>query len=249
MPFFELPSERLTIADEPPENLAARDFAHVWGVMCYPEDERARRRLDDSFTAASLVDEIRRARTAMGRVLVEDLIALKLAAAPNPADTVPATTTEANVTGGMIAGLILGWVVFRARRHDTRATASIRCACRMIHEACVKGRGYGKRKDNVRQHVWSPRSSVAHLWAGMRYHQSIGTHPIHSPSGVPEFLITAEAFRREGESIRPKHSGPAVLDASKTWKLREETAERWPSVDLTCETLDEWDPRVCIELG
>lgn len=88
----------------------------------------------------------------------------------------------------MISSLILGWIVFRVRHADIATTTSVRCACRMVYNACVKGRSYGFLAENVRQHMWMPRRAVAHLWAGLRYHQGAGVHPIDTPNGCARGL-------------------------------------------------------------
>lgn len=67
--------------------------------------------------------------------------------------------------------------------------------------------------------AWSGFSSVSHLWCA---HNQLGPFklgPVARGKELADLLGLAEAFRRKGESHKPRNS-PPLLDPKKTWRPR-----------------------------
>jgi len=240
MPIIELPSP-LSLY-EPPANLAARQFVALWAVMAYPHDAAARQRLNDVQKAASISDAIRRAREP----LVRTDLALWLAAAPDPSAV--RASVETSAFAGTIAGLMLGWIVFRGRQRATMATASLGAAIRATDKACRRAGLRGASIDTIRLRLWPAYRPVAHLWTAYQYWRDGGhdDSALATPEDVRQLLAIGEAFRLAGETFRPLRADATVLDPAETWRVDSALSATWPPVDLECDAVADWDPRLRI---
>jgi hypothetical protein len=151
--------------------------------------------------------------------------------------------------GGTVAGLILGWTLFRAERSDTRMSASLSNAFKMIDEACKQGRWRGGGVENLKRNIWPTFRSVAHFWAALHIWNDKGYDfsQLSTPSGLGLFLMTSEWFRNKGESYVPTRAKAPILEAKETWKIRPEVSSDWPSFDVQCVDQDAWDLRIRIK--
>jgi hypothetical protein len=249
VPYIVFPSEVLDFPDtEAPEGICALDFMHLWGLMCHPGDEAAQDKLAHAIAAGNALDNIRRIKEVFDDLLVDSDLTLWLAGAPDAKTTIIASAENA-AFGGTISGVILGWVIFRGQREDTRATASLGSAFRMIQEACAKGWWRGGSISNIKQNIWPTYRPVAHLWAALHIWNDMecGTDVLITPSGMYHFLMMAEWLRRAGETFKPANADAPVLDATDTWKIRPEVSAEWPPFELGCRDLGTWDLRATIK--
>jgi hypothetical protein len=143
MPYIIFPSEVIDIPKtEPVKNVCALDFIHLFSIMCYPNDSAARDRIAEAISSKnvlSLVEKINGQYGDTHEILVDSELVLRLAGAPGMMSTVGQAVEDA-AFGGALAGNVLGWVPFRGERPETRATASLGSAFRMIEEATRAGR-------------------------------------------------------------------------------------------------------------
>ena len=118
------------------------DLVYLLGIMLYPYNDVARSRLEQAVVAENVADMIREAQESFGlthKIQVSADVALSLASAPNLYGELNDTMKGAGF-GGAVSGLILGWVIFRHERSDTRSGASLRGAFRVVEKACREAR-------------------------------------------------------------------------------------------------------------
>lgn len=249
MPDIIFPSEVLNFDGEPAGEVAALDFMHLYSIMCYPRDDAAQERFAKAIAAGRTLALIKTSKEVFGedlRVVADADLMLSVAQAPDAIQTVEQSAKDA-AFGGAVAGYVLGWTIFRSALPETRDTASLGAAFRMIEEACAKGRWRGGGVDNLKQNIWPKYRSVAHLWAALQVWNDLNAGsawPI-SPNGLYHFLMMAEWLRVKGEALRPLHARPneRILNSEETWKIRPEVSRDWPPFELRCADLDAWDLR------
>jgi hypothetical protein len=210
--------------------------------MLYPCDDGARGRIDQAFVAKNVASAISEAQEIVGSVQVDADVALSLADAPKLHDELNAALEVARF-GGTVSGMILGWIVFRHECPNTRPSASLRGAFRMVEQACIKGRIRGGTVDNLRRNVWPAYRPAAHLWAALRVWMDQGgsSEELGTARGIYLFLMMSEWFRLKGEACTPRRANAVILDANETWKVRSEISREWQTFDLKCRNLDAWD--------
>jgi len=203
--------------------------------------------MDHAGIASNVKTWIRQAKS-FGEVNVDADVALMLAEAPKLELEFGADIARAGF-GGVISGTILGWVVFRHESPETRSSASLHRAFRMVENACKKGGWRGATFDNLRKNIWPIYSPVAHLWAALQILEDRGYSLEHlaAAHGMYELLIMSEWFRLKGEACIPLRANASILDPEETWKVRPEVSEEWPTLDIQCRDLDAWDLGVRIK--
>jgi hypothetical protein len=92
--------------------------------------------MDHAGIASNVRTWIRQAKS-FGEVNVDADVALMLAEAPKLELEFGADIARAGF-GGVISGTILGWVVFRHESPETRSSAGLHRAFRMVENACKK---------------------------------------------------------------------------------------------------------------
>jgi hypothetical protein len=247
MPYIVFPSEVLDFAQDELGRACFLDFMHLYSLMCYPHDDAAQERFADALVAGETLALIDAAKREYGddlKLHADAALMLSVASAPNLHESIREAAANA-AFGGTVSGMILGWIIFRGQRPDTRSTASLGAAFRMIEEACKQGRWRGGKVENLKRHIWPTYRSVAHLWAALHVWDNQAERPPLAPDELHHFLMTAEWFRRNGEAYHVDRSraGAAVLDADETWTIRPDVSAEWPSFDLQCRDLDAWDLR------
>lgn len=217
--------------------------------MAYPQDGPARQKVVEAVDAGNIKALIEDAQALVdkagrGSVNVSGKLALLLAGAPDMYDTIGAAVDQ-SAFGGRICGMMLGYMVFRGERPETRSTASLNSALRMVEEGCRLGGWKGGSRQNIKQHIWPAFRPVAHLWAAYQFveNSSIDVGASFDPQHLKIFLWTAEWFRRKGEALVPPHGREAILSSDETWKLRPKVTRDWPAVDIGEQHLDNWDLR------
>jgi hypothetical protein len=218
------------------------DLMYLYGIMLYPRDDVARGRIEQAFVAQNVVSAIGEAKEMFRRVEVDADVALSLADAPKLPSELNGALEGAGFAGA-VSGIILGWVIFRHERFDTRRSASLRGAFRMVENACTKGRIRGGTVDNLRRHLWPAFKPAAHLWAALQVWSDRGfsSDELGTAQGMYLFLMISEWFRLKGEACVPQRANAPILDAHETWKVRPEISREWPTSDLQCRNLDAWD--------
>jgi hypothetical protein len=240
------PSEIMEEADQPTE-VCALDFMHLWSLMSHPESEEAQDRLIEGVLAGETKRVIAELQTRYGEthnVTLDAALALQLFNAPD-ARTVAEQSAANAAFGGTVAGFILGWTLFRAERPDTRASASLSSAFRMIDEACKQGRWRGGGIENLKRNIWPTFRPVAHFWAAIHIWNDKGYEfsQLTTQRGLGLFLMTSEWFRKKGETYVPTRAKAPILEISETWKIRPEVSSDWPSFEVQCNDLNAWDLR------
>jgi hypothetical protein len=249
LPFIDLPSQAPNFPKDGTYDPVAFDFFQIFTTMAYPRDLAAQQRVTDAVNAGNIAALIREAqeyvdRGKIGGVTVDGKITLFLADAPDMMTELDAATDTSGF-GGRLAGMALGYMVFRFERADTRSSASLGAAFRMIEEGCRKGGWRGGSRGHMRQTIWPTFRAAAHLWAAYQFMEGgqldMGTNL--NPTTLRTFLGGAEWFRRKGEALIPLHGNEPVLLAKETWKIPPELMKDWPTIDLREEDLDRWDLR------
>jgi len=243
VPYITLPNEGFagTPETELPADVRARDFAYVWSLMCCPGGDPAQR--DLAYVADEALHLLRRLRPGFP---VTAGMAVGLARAPDVAAHVGAGDDDTTAFGGFLSGIILLWIIARGQHDETRRSASLGGAYRMVASACGKAGLRGGGVDHLRQNIWPGYRSVAHLWAAhivwwdstKRDHAALDTR-----AGLSEFLMISEALRREGEAFKPFRAGAPILDPVETWKVRPEVSATWPPLEFRFGDPDAWDLR------
>jgi hypothetical protein len=220
--------------------------------MSYPRNDAAQERLVQGVLAGDTKNVIAELQVRFGEthnITVSAELALQLFNAPDARTVAEQSAAEA-AFGGTVAGVILGWTIFRAERPDTRTSASLGNAFKMIDQACKVGRWRGGGIENLKRHIWPAFRPVAHLWAALHVwnDREYEFSQLNTPKGLGLFLIMAEWFRNKGEGYTPTRAKMPILDAEETWKVRPEVSRDWPSFDIRCDNLDAWDLRKRIKL-
>jgi hypothetical protein len=246
MPYIIFPSEVIDSPEtEPAANVCALDFIHLFGIMCYPNDPTAREKLGDAISAGSIRSLIKRISGQYGNtheILVDGDLTLRLAGAPDMMGTLTQAIENAAL-GGALAGNVLGWVVFRGERPETRATASLGSAFRMIEEATRAGHWRGGGTENMKRTIWPTYRPVAHLWAALSMWHDMEGGNFMSARAMLHFLGMAECLRKKGETFVPLRAHAPLLSSEETWKIRPEVAKDWPKFEVQCRDLSAWDLR------
>jgi hypothetical protein len=223
------------------------DLMYLLGIMLCPYDDVARSRIEQAVVAENVADMIREAQENFGlthEIQVSADVALSLASAPNLCGELNDAVKGAGF-GGAVSGLILGWVIFRHERSDTRSGASLRGAFRAVEKACREGRWRGGTLDNLRQNIWPAYRAAAHFWAALQVWTDKGGSLKDLETGTGHnlhlFLMMSEWFRLKGERCIPPRATAPILDPNETWKVRPEVSKEWPTFDLQCSNLDAWD--------
>jgi hypothetical protein len=217
------------------------DLMYLYGIMFHPRDDVTRARIEQAFVAGTVATAISEAKEAFETVRVDADVALSLAEAPKLHSELYGALEGAGFAGA-VSGMILGWIVFRHERPDTRAGASLRGAFRMVETACIKERIRGGTVDNLRRNVWPAFRPAAHLWAAFQvWTDQFSSGELETAQGLYVFLMMSEWFRLKGEACIPQRSNAPILDANETWKVRPEISREWPTCDLQCGNLDAWD--------
>lgn len=247
MPYIVFPSEVLDFDADEVGRACFFDVMHLYSIMCYPRDEAAQERFAKALQAGETLAAIDAAKREYGdelKVHADADMMLSTAAAPKLHETLQQAATDA-AFGGTVSGIILGWIIFRGKRPETRSTASLGGAFRMIQEACDAGRWRGGKIDNLKRHIWPTYRPVAHLWAALHVWRERASGLPLKPDDLHQFLMMAEWFRRQGEEFHVGRSraGAAVLDSNETWKIRPDVSAEWPPCEVRCSNLDAWDLR------
>ena len=229
------------------------DLVYLLGIMLYPYNDVARSRLEQAVVAENVADMIREAQESFGlthKIQVSADVALSLASAPNLYGELNDAVKGAGF-GGAVSGLILGWVIFRHERSDTRSGASLRGAFRVVEKACREGRLRGGTLDNLRQNIWPAYRPAAHFWAALQVWTDRGGSLKDLETGTGHnlhlFLMMSEWFRLKGERCFPPRATAPILDPNETWKVSPEVSKEWPIFELQCRNLDAWDLGVRIK--
>ena len=249
MPDLFFPSEMqdLTKSGMSDQEIPKADLMYLYGIMLHPRDDVARNRLGQGVVAEYVVGRLNELKEISERVKVDADVALSLADAPKLHSELYSAVDGAGFAGA-VSGLILGWIVFRHERPDTRASASLRGAFRMVETACIKERIRGGTVDNLRRNVWPAFRPAAHLWAAFQiWTDKFSSGELGTAQGLYVFLMMSEWFRLKGEACIPQRSNAPILDANETWKVRPEISREWPTCDLQCGNLDAWDLRIRIK--
>src|SRR5215472_14615917 len=184
------------------------DLMYLYGIMFHPRDDVTRARIEQAFVAGTVATAISEAKEAFETVRVDADVALSLADAPKLHSELYGALEGAGFAGA-VSGMILGWIVFRHERPNTRASASLRGAFRMVEKACVKGRievapvswtpdYLGSRSPRWARQEQPTRLSSAARWlsgcapAGRRRSWRVSSNRRHSRSGTgwPSVSVT-----------------------------------------------------------
>jgi hypothetical protein len=246
MPYIIFPSEVVDIPEtEPVKNVCALDFIHLFGIMCYPSDSAARGRLAEAISSGNVRSLIERIRGQYGNtheILVDSELALRLAEAPDMMSTLEQAVEDAAFDGAL-AGNVLGWILFRGEQAETRATASLGSAFRMIEEATRSRRWRGGGTENMKRNIWPTYRPVAHFWAALSMWRDREGGDFTTVKNMLLFLGMAECLRKKGETFVPLRANAPLLNSEETWKIRPEVANHWPVFEVQCRNLDAWDLR------
>jgi hypothetical protein len=246
MPYIIFPSEVIDIPKtEPVKNVCALDFIHLFGIMCYPSDSAARDRLAEAISSGNVISLIEGIIGQYGNtheIFVDGGLTLRLAGAPNMMGTLRQAVEDA-AFGGALAGNVLGWTLFRGEHPETRATASLGSAFRMIEEATRAGRWRGGGTENMKRNIWPTYRPVAHLWAALSMWRDMEGGDFTTARNMLLFLGMAECLRKKGETFVPLRANAPLLYSEETWKIRPEVANWWPVFEVQCGDLDAWDLR------
>jgi hypothetical protein len=246
MPYIIFPSEVIDIPKtEPAKNVCALDFIHLFGIMCYPSDSAARDRLAEAISSGNIRSVIEKIRGQYGNtheILVDGGLTLWLAGAPDMMNTLGQAVEDA-AFGGALAGNVLGWILFRGEQPETRATASLGSAFRMIEEATRAGRWRGGGTENMKRNIWPTYRPVAHFWAALSMWRDMEGGDFTTARNMLLFLGIAEFLRKKGETFVPLRANTPLLNSEETWKIRPEVANDWPVFEVQCRDLDAWDLR------
>lgn len=240
MPFIRLPSWTTTPPSQLPEETGARDLCYLWDVMCNPDEDRAATR-DLAYAASVLADALRGAPPEFPMTADE---ALRLSDAPNWAAYAGGADESAKMAG-FVAGIKLLWINARSQHEETRESASVGGAARMIDGAFRQRRRRGGSTHNHRR-TWPRYRPVPHLWGAMHIWVDDGRDPetLCAAAKLCELLSTAEWLRRWGETFVVKGADAPVLDPETTWKVPPEVAATWPPpIELPWDDPDAWDLR------
>ena len=246
MPYIIFPSEVIDIPKtEPVKNVCALDFIHLFGIMCYPSDSAARDRLAEAILSGnvrSLIEGIRGQYGNTHEILVDSELTLRLAGAPDMMGTLEQAVEDAAFDGAL-AGNVLGWILFRGEQPETRATASLGSAFRMIEEATQAGRWRGGGTENMKRNIWPTYRPVAHFWAALSMWRDMEGENFTTVRAMLHFLGMAECLRKKGETFVPLRAHAPLLNSEETWKIRPEVVNDWPVFEVQCRDLDAWDLR------
>ena len=247
LPDIIFPSEVIDFPQDGSVDVVVVDYLHLFGLMAYPDDEVSHAQLASAIAAwdtrSKLAELIRRFGNTH-EISVNGRITLNLADAPDARESVKAAA-EVSAVGGSLAGIMLGWMVFRAEQPATRAQVSLGDAFRMVDEAYRKHRQRGGGIENLKRHIWPRFRPVAHLWAALHVwnDREVPIETRMTGRDFHQFLMAAEWLRRKGESLKPKRATTAILPRGRTWRIRHEVSKDWPKFDLQCKDLGAWDLR------
>lgn len=229
------------------EGIAIPSFGPLLAIMCEPHDEERRSRFVHAVHAQAMTPAIETEGEISASIPAEHVAWLM--AAPDMSSKLR-EMLDGSVFSGTLAGIVLGWCLFRYRRPDTAASASLGAACRAIDEAAAKNGWRGGGIENMKKHIWPRFRPVAHLWAAFHIMSDRGeTEALIGCDirAMEHFVLISEWLREEGETFRPKNARATdtLLRPDKTWKVdRAAWGDNWPPVRIECADLSTWDPKV-----
>jgi hypothetical protein len=184
---------------EPVKNVCALDFIHLYIIMCYPRDVAAQDRVAEAISCGGFLSVIEKIRERYGNtheILVDSELVLRLAGAPNMMSTLEQAVEDAAFDGALAIN-VLGWIVFRGEQPETRATASLGSAFRMIEEAARASRWRGGGIENMKRNRWPTYRPVAHFWAALALWNDMEGGNFTTVRDMLLFLMMAECLRKK----------------------------------------------------
>jgi hypothetical protein len=203
-------------------------LAIIEGWMLYPNDQKQRERTFAAAKAQHTTNEISNLAKQIGPDTpaiyhtLGDLSQMltSIVSAPRLADI--HEEVRLPYVSGIAAGLILFNVVVRSKLNPKLSGIMHRAKTEAI--AALNGvLGVVVSKQTIENEIWKNYRCVAHLWAA-----SVSTG-LNGDTAFPcrldnieIFLAEAEAWRREGESLKPLQSPGKVLRSFETIRPRED---------------------------